>query len=225
MKANREYKNAALAALKDNWAPSVVCAIVITLLVCLLIAPVWISNMSVMGMLGSFTVPATLYKAFTWGSYPVNFLIIYPLTLGYTIAHHRLLRDGDNRLTYNTFQAALDGYLKNLCAIFLLLVYIILWSLLLLIPGIIKSFAYAMTPYILKDNPELSANQAISLSEKMMKGHKFDLFYLCLSFIGWGILCLFTMGIGTVWLMPYMYTAIADFYEDVKKDFQTTNNI
>ena len=81
-----------------------------------------------------------------------------------------------------------------------------------------------MTPFILKDYPELSANQAINLSMKMMEGRKFDLFYLYLSFIGWGILALFTLGIGYLWLMPYMYTSTAAFYQNVKEEYITNNN-
>ena len=101
-------------------------------------------------------------------------------------------------------------------------IYTFLWTLLLIVPGIIKFYAYAMTPYILIDNPELSANQAIYLSKKMMKGHKFDLFILHLSFIGWAFLSIFTLGIGLLWVMPYMMTAQAAFYQDLKKDY--TNN-
>jgi uncharacterized membrane protein len=80
-----------------------------------------------------------------------------------------------------------------------------------------------MTPFILKDNPELSANEAINLSQKMMKGHKFDLFYLMLSFIGWAFLGIFTLGIGYLWLMPYTYAAFAAFYQDLKKEYLTNN--
>ena len=102
---------------------------------------------------------------------------------------------------------------------FLMNVFISLWSLLLIIPGFIKLYAYALTPYILIDNPEISANQAINLSQKMMKGHKFDLFFLHFSFIGWFFLSIFTFGIGLLWLLPYMMTAQAAFYQDVKKEY------
>ena len=82
-----------------------------------------------------------------------------------------------------------------------------------------------MTPFILVDNPELSANEAINLSKKMMKGHKFDLFWLELSFIGWILLGLLTLGIGYFWLMPYMYTSIAGFYQDVKADYESKQTL
>ena len=103
-------------------------------------------------------------------------------------------------------------------------IFVFLWTLLLVIPGIIKAFAYALVPYILADKPELSANEAINLSMKMMKGHKFDLFYLQLSFIGWAFVSVFTLGIGLLWLMPYMMTAQAAFYQDVRKEYLANNN-
>lgn len=77
---------------------------------------------------------------------------------------------------------------KGFCMNFLTGLYIGLWSLLLVIPGIVKSYAYAMTPFILSENPEMSANDAITASKEMMDGHKWDLFCLYLSFIGWNIL-------------------------------------
>lgn len=224
MKANKEYKNEALAALKGNWAPAVICSIVLTLVSCVVIAPSWTSNMSLMGMMGSFTLPASVSKVAAYSYVPAYILLIYPLVFGYMAAHVRLLREGDAELTANTFKDTFGGYLRNALAALLMYVFIFLWTLLFIIPGMIKMFAYSLTPYILKDYPELSANEAINLSKKMMKGHKFDLFYLMLSFLGWGILGVFTLGFGLLWLMPYTYTSMAAFYEDVKKDYLTNNN-
>lgn len=95
-------------------------------------------------------------------------------------------------------------------------IYTFLWMLLLVIPGIIKFYSYAMTDYILKDHPELSNNAAIEKSMAMMDGNKMKLFLLDLSFIGWAILCLFTLGIGYLFLQPYVQAAHAAFYEDLK---------
>jgi len=82
-----------------------------------------------------------------------------------------------------------------------------------------------MTPYILDENPDLGPSEAIHRSRLMMKGHKFDLFWLWLSFIGWGILNLFTFGIGSFWLMPYMYTSTAAFYQEVKADYEINGGL
>ena len=94
--------------------------------------------------------------------------------------------------------------------------FTILWSLLLVIPGIIKSYSYAMTSFILKDEPEMKNNAAIEKSMAMMEGNKMKLFMLDLSFIGWAILCIFTLGIGLLFLQPYVAISRAAFYEDLK---------
>lgn len=210
MEINQKYKNAALAALDGNWSPSVVASVVMYALLYLALgaslAPSFIpmANNMVLGCLG-FT-------------YAGLFFIYMPLSVGVSYTFNRLYAEGDNNVTGNLFRDSLDGYLRNVWGMFLMFIFVFLWSLLFLIPGIIKAYSYAMTPYILKDYPELSANQAINLSRKMMKGHKLDLFILQLSFIGWGILTLFTAGIGTLWLMPYMMTAQAAFYQDIKNE-------
>ncbi len=98
---------------------------------------------------------------------------------------------------------------------------VLLWSLLLIIPVIIKALSYSMTPYILRDRPDLQNNAAIELSMDMMQGHKADLFWLYLSFIGWAILCCLTLGIGFFWLDPYMSASVAAFYEDLKADYES----
>ena len=97
-----------------------------------------------------------------------------------------------------------------------MLLYTLLWTLLLVIPGIIKGYAYSMTPYVMNDHPELDAEDCIHESRMIMRGHKWKLFCLDLSFIGWAILCLFTLGIGFLWLQPYMESSHAKFYEELK---------
>ena len=98
---------------------------------------------------------------------------------------------------------------------FLRILYITLWSLLFVSPGIVKSYAYAMTPFIMAENPEMSANDAITASRELMDGHKGDLFILDLSFIGWGILAAVTCNIGHLALNPYRNAAYAAFYKDL----------
>ncbi|MBB5354810.1 putative membrane protein [Anoxybacillus mongoliensis] len=92
-------------------------------------------------------------------------------------------------------------------------IFIFLWSLLLIVPGIIKSLSYSQTFFLLKDHPEYGSLQAISESKKRMKGYKGKLFLLYLSFIGWGLLSIITFGIGFLWLVPYVYTSLAAFYD------------
>lgn len=100
-----------------------------------------------------------------------------------------------------------------------------LWTLLLIVPGIIKSLAYSQAFYILADNPEISVDNAIKQSIEMMKGHKMDLFILNLSFIGWHILGLLTLGIAYIYIYPYYNTTCAVFYENLKLRYESKRSI
>lgn len=97
-------------------------------------------------------------------------------------------------------------------------IFIMLWSCLFIIPGIIAAFRYSMTFYILADNPEMSGMDALNKSKEMMKGHKWEFFLLQLSFIGWCLLVPFTFGILLIWLTPYIETTNALYYEKIKDE-------
>ncbi len=103
-------------------------------------------------------------------------------------------------------------------------VFTYLWSLLFVIPGIVKSFSYSMTYYIKLDHPEYTARQAIDESRRMMDGHKFRLFCLDLSFIGWMFVGVLALGIGVLWVQPYMEAARYEFYCDLKFSDYTKPN-
>ncbi|WP_442598891.1 DUF975 family protein [Neobacillus sp. D3-1R] len=103
---------------------------------------------------------------------------------------------------------------KLIGASFLMGIFVFLWSLLLIIPGIIKAISYSQTFFILKDHPEYSVLEAISESKKRMKGYKWKYLILYISFLGWAILCLFTLGIGLLWLTPYVTASVATFYNE-----------
>ena len=99
-------------------------------------------------------------------------------------------------------------------------IFLICWYLLLIVPGIIKYYSYAMTEFILLDHPEYGPLQAITESKKMMYGHRMRLFILGLSFIGWFFLCIITLGIASLWVVPYYGTARAKFYIDLKAEYE-----
>jgi uncharacterized membrane protein len=114
-----------------------------------------------------------------------------------------------------------DGFKQFLSSFLLYLVqsiFIALWTCLLIVPGIVKSLSYSMAFFILRDNPDIGALEAITASRKMMDGYKTKLFYLYLSFIGWALLCVITAGIGYLWLVPYINLSVVNFYEDLKKN-------
>lgn len=161
-------------------------------------------------------------------------LVGYPLIVGTALFFMNLSRGGAD--FDNLFEPFRENFIETAITIFLMQLYIMLWSLLLVIPGIIKSFSYAMTPYILADsNGSVNYNDAIDESRRMMDGHKMEFFVLNLSFIGWFLLSLLTFGIGFFWLIPYISAAQAEFYYYVadkspqprtldQDGFQTTNN-
>lgn len=99
--------------------------------------------------------------------------------------------------------------------------FISLWSLLLIVPGIIKSFSYAMAYYIWAENKEMGALEAITKSRQMMEGHKMDLFVLSLSFLGWIFLTALTFGIAGIYTLPYMEVTFVNFYHSIKGEAQT----
>ena len=119
------------------------------------------------------------------------------------------------------FSAYSNGRFKNsLCTLFMVNIFTALWTILFIIPGIIKGYSYAMTPYILKDKfaaeqTDIGATEAITESRHLMDGHKMDLFVLDLSFIGWGLLGIITFGIGFIWIVPYYRQTKANFYRSL----------
>ena len=235
MKTNTQYKNEALAALKGNWSPAVLATVVYFLVTMLIVSPSEVpllngtlTDISAMAVSGDIAGMMDAYSSVTsWTSLGslLQIFVYSVLSLGIMNAFLKLLREGDDRLTSNMFQIAFKNYWHKVWGVFLMHLFTFLWTLLFIIPGIVKAFSYAMTPYILDERPELSAGEAIDHSRAMMKGHKFDLFWLYLSFIGWGILCIFTLGIGLLWLVPYMQTAVAASYEDVKADYEQNGGL
>ncbi len=195
------YKNRALSALENKWGNFVA----ITFVYGFIIGITQVLS-------GDKDSPAILILIGI-----VLSILALPLTWGYQTLFLGAVRGGEA-----TAKDLFEGYNKELfprvlTTTLLYYVYIFLWSLLLLIPGCIKAYSYAMTPYILKDNPEMKNNAAIEESMRMMDGHKLELFMLDLSFIGWAILSLLTCCIGFLWLVPYMNMARVNFYEDLKK--------
>jgi len=118
-----------------------------------------------------------------------------------------------------------NNYANILGAYLLMVLYIILWLLLLIVPGIIAAISYSMTFYILAEDNTIGAQAALDKSKKMMDGYKWKYFCLCLRFLGWALLCILTLGIGFLWLMPYIYVSVAKFYDDVKANQAPAENI
>ena len=138
MRTNQELKNSALAALKGNWAPAVLGAIFFTFATCLITSPSYCSNMAAFGMPFFDSINPKLLKIFSNSSFLLNFFLLYPLTLGYSVAHKDLLLNGDTAITRNTIRHAFSDYVRNAVSILLVYLYTALWTLLLIVPGIVK---------------------------------------------------------------------------------------
>jgi len=138
-----------------------------------------------------------------------------PLTLGACIFALNIARNKDAR-----FEQLFDGFgnFGNAVATYLLMVlFIFLWSLLLIIPGIIAAIGYSQSIYILSENPDMDPMDVLKKSKDMMYGYKAKYFRLCLRFIPWIFLSILTLGIGFLWLIPYIYVTFANFYDDIKE--------
>lgn len=153
-------------------------------------------------------------------SWIATLLVSLPLAYGFTIMLLNVVRGSDVQL--DTMGEGFKDYGRILGTMLLSSVYQFLWALLLIVPGIIKGYSYALTPYLLKDHPELKFNAAIEESMRLMSGNKMRLFLLDLSFIGWFLLGLITFGIAFLWITPYWNTARAAFYEDLMSDVTST---
>lgn len=148
----------------------------------------------------------------------VGGLLLLPLAWAYYVAMLRNLREGNEFAIPSLIEGYQNDFKRLFCTLGLKYVYTCLWTLLLVVPGIIKAYSYAMTEFILEDDKEIENNAAIEKSMAMMEGHKMELFLLDLSFIGWYLLAMLTCGIGLLWLAPYHDTARAAFYEDLKAE-------
>ena len=216
-KTFKELKREARVALKGKWGEGVLVIFIYVLFAFLCGLPssyfevthpdyqtsIW--KYMAQGTIFGFIIPTTLLSLF----------VQIPLSVGLDNSF-RLLLGGNKDLTDNMFKLGFKNYWHNLGGMLLVSLCVFLWSLLFIIPGIIKAFSYAMIPLVLVDNPELSCREAMKRSQELMRGNKWRYFCLVLSFIGWILLGLLTLGIGYFWLFPYIYTTIGAFYNDLK---------
>ncbi|NLW74507.1 MAG: DUF975 family protein [Clostridiales bacterium] len=156
-------------------------------------------------------------------SFFVGILILWgPIMVGVSTAFIGLFRR--DKIEFNDLFRTFDSNFGNHLIMGLLYnIFVFLWSLLFVIPGIVASYSYSMAPYILADNPEMDGKAALDASKKLMRGKKGKLFCLHLSFIGWLILSLLTFGILYIcYVGPYMQAAQTAFYESIKYEVPET---
>ncbi|MFT5055452.1 MAG: putative membrane protein [Pseudoalteromonas distincta] len=152
-----------------------------------------------------------------------SLLLAGPLRLGYVIWALKIVREDDFKLDhlfdgFKNFGNALATYLLNV-------LLILLWSLLLIVPGIIKALAYSQALYVLADEPEIGPMDALKKSEAMMNGNKVKYFLLGLIFMLLSLACVLTLGIGFLFLLPVMQITLANFYNEVKMNYTGEDRI
>ena len=192
MKENSELRNSAKILLRGNWGESILVAFVYLIFV---------------GAIASLQNKNNSLSILT-------LIIEGPMLLGLTIFFLKLSRDEDAR-----FENLFDGFKmfgKALGTYLLMILYIFLWTLLLIIPGIIAAMSYSMSFFILADNPDIKIQEALNLSKEMMYGYKMKYFLMQLGFFGLALLCILTLGIGFLWLLPFMQVTKSKFYDDIK---------
>ena len=147
--------------------------------------------------------------------------ILYTIFIGNVIvvgkSRYFIKNHDENPELSEIFKGFKGNYLNVVKIMFLMNLKILLWLFLFIVPGIIKAYEYSMIPYLLAENPNLSASQAFSLSKQMTTGQKMDLFVLDLSFLGWIILGLICCGIGILFLQPYPEATRAEVYLILKQ--------
>ncbi len=147
-----------------------------------------------------------------------TYVVVPALSLGLTTVYLEVTYgEGVNVPTlFKTFQDSRQ-WISSVILLILIGIFTFLWSLLFVIPGIIKAFSYSMSYYILAENPDMTAREALNESKAIMHGHKMDLFVLELSFIPWLLLVIVTFGIAAIWVEPYMQLTMTNFYHNIKR--------
>lgn len=151
-------------------------------------------------------------------SIAVSLLVVNVITLGSMTWFHRAIKTEGLNME-EMFWPFKEDYGGNVLMMFLISLYTALWSMLFVVPGIVKGYSYSLAMYIKSENPNIPASKAIELSTRMTNGHKMDLFALDMSFIGWAILSAFTLNIlGILYVIPYQYASKAFAYEEIKEE-------
>ena len=197
---NQTYKNRALKSLEGKWAEGIIATLIFLL---------------ISGGIGSaVSIPFDPYTGMSlqtlWA------ILCLPLGWGLAVFFLRLIRGED--ISYSRLFDGLNDYIRIFLALLLVTVCEAIGFALLVVPGIIAALMFSQTSFILKDDPQVSAIDAMKRSMEMMDGHKMELFMLWLSFLGWAILAVLTCGLGMLFLYPYFYTTLAHYYEDLKME-------
>ncbi len=144
----------------------------------------------------------------------ISFIIVPSFNLGIRRLYLNLTKG--EKPSIDKFLSGVTSVGKTLWLDIIIKIFTFLWTLLLIVPGIIKYMSYSMSFYILSENPEFTAREALNESKRLMDGHKMDYFILMFSFIWWYILAGITFGLAYIYVYPYINATTANFYQEIK---------
>lgn len=208
MKTPFEYRAQAREALRNQWGDAAITSLIILVIAMVISTPSIITSL----------------KGSDWGGSITTLLsvLVLPLQYAFYISLLDRVRTNETNIVNYTITYARQHAYANMRFLVAGLLIMILSSLLAVVTlgigAIILSYAYGMVPYLLHDYPELSPREAMKISREMMRGQKWNLFVLDFTFIGWILLSILTLGLGVLFVQPYMLTARAAFYEDLKAE-------
>lgn len=201
MKTPYEYRAQARVALQDRWGEAAIVSLIILVITMLIALPSLVAEWA-----GSITT--------------ILSILVLPLQYAYYISLLERTRGNEEELTHYTLQYAINNAYANtrflVAGLFIMLISMVAAIFTLGIGAIIVKYMYCMVPYLLHDYPELTPREAMKISREMMSGQKWNIFILDLTFIGWILLSILTAGLGVIFVEPYISTARAVFYEDLK---------
>ena len=201
MKTPYEYRAQARVALQDRWGEAAIVSLIILVIAMLIALPSLVAEWA-----GSITT--------------ILSILVLPLQYAYYISLLERTRGNEEELTHYTLQYAINNAYANtrflVAGLFIMLISMVAAIFTLGIGAIIVKYMYCMVPYLLHDYPELTPREAMKISHEMMSGQKWNIFILDLTFIGWILLSILTAGLGVIFVEPYISTARAVFYEDLK---------
>lgn len=214
----REMKEKGKIAFKANYWPCILAAFLLTLLAGGLTVSSKFNESDGTSILESFKqLPPEVMAAVAGLSVTVSIVLLLlriflfnPLSVG---CYGFFIENHEQPATLDVLKKGFRNYGNVFITLFLKDLFLVLWTLLLIVPGLIKAYSYRMVPYILAEDPSLSPMECISRSREMMRGHKWNAFVLDLSFIGWHLLTALTFGIvGIFWTNPYKESTDAALY-------------
>jgi uncharacterized membrane protein len=211
---NGEITRGALEALSGNWIHSVLAFVLYQLfVVCLHLFVAMATFFGITLITGEGVDLEAMLAVSSTQANIVLFVIQGPVLVGF-LAYFLGVSDGRPRV--EDLFSGFRYFFKSFFVVLLSSIFIFLWSLLFVVPGIIAAYRYSMAYFVIVDDPDCGPLEALQRSKEMMVGRKWKLFCLQLRFLGWAILCSMTLGLGYLWLVPYMMTSYARFYEDVR---------